>query len=139
MDEALSLLEKVLRNNQYSFTDARKRVFVSLYGQEPQSMHEIELTIGKAINRTSIYRVIELFEKMGLIRKIQIGWKYKIELSDVFVEHHHHISCLGCGKIIVIHEDKRIEKLINKLALEHHIQSPVHQLEIQGYCKACSF
>jgi Fur family ferric uptake transcriptional regulator len=137
MNPALLLFEKILRTNSLSITNARKKVFLALLGNEPQSMRDIERSINKSINRTSIYRVIELFDKLGLIHKVQIGWKYKIELSDVFVGHHHHISCLGCGKVIAIHEDKSIERLIHELAATHNIQRPVHQLEIQGYCEGC--
>lgn len=138
MEEARRLFEKILRNNSLHVTHARGVVFAALWGEEPQSMHELESAVGGMIDRTSIYRSVELFNRLGIVRKIQIGWKYKIELSDIFTAHHHHISCLGCGKVIAIHEDRRIEDLISRLATAHQFTRPVHQLEIQGYCPACS-
>ena len=138
MDEALLLFEKILRKNSFHITSPRKKVFLSLWDKEPQSMHELEKAVGKSIDRTSIYRAIELFNKLGIIHKVQMGWKYKIELTDVFIEHHHHISCLKCGKIIAIHEDSRMESLIKELAAANNIQNPVHQLEIQGICEKCA-
>ncbi len=138
MNKELLLFHKILRKNDLSVTNARKTVFLQLLGKEPQTMHELELAIGKKVNRTSIYRATEVFNRLGLVRKLQIGWKYKIELSDIFVEHHHHISCLGCGRVIVIHEDKKIEDLIREIATAHNVNRAVHQLEIQGYCQDCS-
>lgn len=138
MENALSLLEKILRNNSLNVTSARKTVFISLWNKEPQSMRDIEKSVASSIDRTSIYRAIELFNRLGIIHKIQIGWKYKIELSDIFVDHHHHISCLGCGKIIAVHEDAEIENLINEISKKHGFRQPTHQLEIQGYCADCT-
>lgn len=138
MDETPLLFEKILRNNSLHVTHARKEVFMALWNKEPQSMREIEKSIGQSIDRTSIYRSIELFNKLGIIHKVQMGWKYKIELSDIFIEHHHHISCLNCGKVIAIHEDEHIESMIHKLAETYKFTKPVHQLEIQGYCQRCT-
>lgn len=101
-------------------------------------MRDLEKTVASSIDRTSIYRAIELFGRLGIIHKIQIGWKYKIELSDIFVEHHHHITCLGCGKIIAIHEDTQIESLINEISKKQGFSQPTHQLEVQGYCAGCT-
>lgn len=138
MNDALILFEKILRHNSFHSTHARKAVFMALWNKEPQSMHEIEQSINGAIDRTSIYRSIELFTTLGIIHKVQMGWKYKIELSDIFIAHHHHISCLGCGRVIAIHEDERIENMIHELAKSYKFVHPVHQLEIQGYCEACA-
>lgn len=137
MNDALRILETVLRNNSLHVTTARRRVFVALYGKEPQSMNELHKATRHDINRTSVYRVIELFEALGVVHRIQIGWKYKVELSDLFVEHHHHASCVQCGRIFAIKEDVRIERMIAEIACLNGIHRPTHQLEIQGYCEHC--
>lgn len=138
MNDALQLFEKILRNNSLHVTAARKTVFYALWDKEPQTIRDIEKTVASSIDRTSIYRAIELFGRLGIIHRIQLGWKYKIELSDIFVEHHHHISCLGCGKITAVHEDTQIENLISQISELHGFNQPTHQLEIQGYCTTCT-
>lgn len=138
MDSGLQTLEYILKKEKHHITVHRRAVFKMLYGKKPLSMHELHQELKHTMDRTSIYRTIELFEKLGIIHRIQIGWKYKIELSDIFVAHHHHIRCLKCGRIIELAEDKRIEALIADIAATNNIQNPVHQLEIQGSCNDCS-
>jgi Fur family transcriptional regulator, ferric uptake regulator len=85
-----------------------------------------------------LYRTLALFERLGLVHRMYIGWKYKVELSDVFTHHHHHISCLKCGKIVAITEDEKIEQLISAVARSHGFTLQGHQLEVTGYCSLCS-
>jgi Fe2+ or Zn2+ uptake regulation protein len=131
------LLQKVLKDNGYSTTAPRLLVCESLCNEEPLSTNELAQKLHGQIDRASMYRTISLFEKLGLINRVYIGWKYKIELSDVFSHHHHHISCLNCGKIKAIHEEDEIEKLIHSLADTYGITADRHQLEIQGLCQDC--
>jgi Fe2+ or Zn2+ uptake regulation protein len=131
------LLQKVLHDNGYSMTTARQIVCEALWRKEPLSVTELTQSLGGQIDRASMYRTILLFEKLGLINRVYIGWKYKIELSDVFSNHHHHISCLTCGKIKAIHEEEDIEQLIQSLADNYGISAVRHQLEIQGHCEQC--
>jgi len=131
------LLQKVLRDKGYSLTNARKLIIDMLWDSEPQSTNELTTKLNGKIDRASLYRNITLFEKLGLIQRVYIGWKYKVELSDVFSNHHHHISCLKCGKIKAIHEEDEIEALIHSLANKYGISADSHQLEIQGFCDDC--
>lgn len=136
--KSLEILQKVLKDGGYSLTAPRKFVCELLWNREPQSMRELTQQLNGQIDRASLYRTIDLFEKLGLVQRIYIGWKYKVELSDILTHHHHHISCLGCGKVVALHEDDEIEQLIKSLSSRHGITTQSHQLEIQGYCTACS-
>jgi Fe2+ or Zn2+ uptake regulation protein len=139
MDEkATELLQRVLKDNGYSITAARKTVCELLWKQEPLSMRELTVRSQGKLDRASLYRTIDLFERLGLVERIYIGWKYKIELSDIFAHHHHHISCLQCGKIVAITEEEEIEHLITVLAKKHGFAAKSHQLEVRGLCEQCS-
>jgi Fur family ferric uptake transcriptional regulator len=133
-----SVLQQILRDRGYSTTKARLFVCELLWNHEPQSMRELTERAAGIIDRASLYRTIDLFEKLGIVQRIYIGWKYKVELSDAFVHHHHHISCLGCGKIVAITEEHEIEQLIHELAAKHGFTADNHQLEVRGYCASCS-
>lgn len=132
------LLRKVLKDNGYSLTKPRNVVGELLWGKEPQSMRELTERSSGLIDRASLYRTIDLFEKLGLVRRVYIGWKYKVELSDVFTHHHHHISCLDCGKVVAITEDTEIERLIHQISDRYGFTAPAHQLEVTGYCPDCT-
>lgn len=131
------LLKKILRDNGYSLTSPRRKIIDVLWDKEPQSTNELIVSLAGDIDRASLYRNLALFEKLGLIVRVYIGWKYKIELSDIFSNHHHHISCLKCGKIKAIHEEDEIEQLIHSLSDKYQISADRHQLEIQGVCAEC--
>jgi Fur family ferric uptake transcriptional regulator len=137
MDHKLQILSDILKRNGRSTTKPRQLVFNLLEDQEPQSMHDIYVKAEGKIDRASLYRIIRIFEQTGIAQRVYIGWKYKIELTDIFSHHHHHISCLGCHKLIAIHEDEKIEKLIANIAKKHHVLATSHQLEVQGYCINC--
>jgi Fur family ferric uptake transcriptional regulator len=137
MEDKLQILSDILKRNGYSTTKPRRLIFELLYNQEPQSMHALYVKTGGKIDRASLYRIIRIFEQTGIVQRVYVGWKYKIELTDIFLHHHHHISCLGCHKLIAIQEDQAIEALIKELAVKHQVLATSHQLEVQGYCKDC--
>lgn len=137
MLDATRQLQTALKEQGYSLTRARLSVFEALQGKEPQTMRELTDQVDVAADRASIYRTIMLFERLGIVQRLQIGWKYKLELSAAFSHHHHHLSCVSCGLIIPIEEDKTLEKRISGVARAHHFQPTAHQLEIRGHCPAC--
>lgn len=129
-------LEQTLRQHGYSATQARKRVFKALQGQQPLSMHTLIERCGD-IDRASVYRTVSLFEELGIIQRLQSGWKYRLELSDTFREHHHHATCLRCGTSYDVPEDTRLEVRLYELADLFGFQLERHQLELQGVCAEC--
>lgn len=128
--------KKLLKQNGQSVTRARLAVFGALLGQEPLSMPRLAERAGN-VNRASVYRAIELFERLGIVQRLNAGWKYRLELTDKFNEHHHHLTCLGCGRTIAINETE-LEQLITNLAASHNFKPSSHQIEIQGLCKDCA-
>ncbi|HKR82036.1 MAG TPA: Fur family transcriptional regulator [Candidatus Saccharimonadales bacterium] len=131
------LLQNVLAGRGYSMTKARQIVFDLLNTPEPQSMAELtKKAVGK-LDRASVYRNISLFEELGIVHRIYIGWKYKLELSDSFLAHHHHLSCLRCGKVVDIHDDALVDEFIAKVTRQFGFTPKRHQLEVDGVCADC--
>jgi Fur family ferric uptake transcriptional regulator len=126
----------ILKSNGYSLTKQRALVFDLLEGKEPMSMHELCEIAKNKLDRASLYRIIDLYEKLGIVQRVNIGWKYKVELSDKFSDHHHHLTCLKCGKIIPINESD-LESFIAGLARSNQFHPENHQVEVQGYCYEC--
>ena len=136
-DADVHTFRTLLRAHGYRVTDSREATFKLLVHPEPQSMREIIKRGDGSVDRVSVYRNIELFEKLGIVNRIYIGWKYKLELSDDFVRPHHHLTCLGCGNIIDIKDEAHIDEFIAELATRFDFQPRRHQFEIDGYCKNC--
>ncbi len=128
----------ILREHKYQVTSARLATFDLLKAPQPQTLQQILSRADGAVDRVSVYRNVDLFEKLGIAHRIYIGWKYKLELSDVFTGHHHHLSCLRCGAIIDIDDEQHIDEFIASITDKYGFTPRRHQFEIDGYCKNCS-
>lgn len=130
-------LAALLKKNGSSLTKPRKQLFDLLLDKEPQSMQVLVKRADGEIDRATVYRIIELFERLGIVHRLNIGWKYKIELSDVFLEHHHHMYCSQCGKTLEMPSNTMLETMIDSLAAKTGFAPRGHQLEIYGKCESC--
>ena len=129
-------LQQHLKSHRYSLTSARKVVFAALQDAEPQTMAALVKACAE-LDRATVYRTIELFEQLGIVQKLHIGWKYRIELTDTFMHHHHHMTCTHCGRIIPLPEDDELESRLWELATLRNFEPQDHQIEISGLCQAC--
>jgi Fe2+ or Zn2+ uptake regulation protein len=129
--------KNLLSESGYRITDARKTTFKLLISAEPQTIRQILSKAKGKVDRVSVYRNIELFEKLGIAHRVYVGWKYKIELSDDFIAHHHHLSCISCDKIIDIEDEKHIDEFIEEVAKKFNFKPRRHQFEVDGYCLDC--
>ena len=130
-------LEQVLTANGYSVTRQRRAVFKVLSGSEPISMRQLIDKLEGRLDRVSIYRTVALFERLGILVRLVSGFKYKIELSDSFNPHHHHLTCTECGKVIDVNVEE-LERHIRDLAKANNFTLIAHQVEIQGKCAECA-
>jgi Fe2+ or Zn2+ uptake regulation protein len=137
MTEPIQQLKIRLKGQGKSLTHPREAVFMALQNQEPQTMQQLAAAC-PIIDRASVYRSIALFEKLGVVQRMQIGWKYKLELTDSFHAHHHHLTCSNCGRTLPFEEDAELENRLKALAAKHNFSMQGHQLEIQGLCSQCS-
>jgi Fur family ferric uptake transcriptional regulator len=133
----LEQLAKTLKHHGCSTTKQRLAVFSALQDQEPLNMHQVVARC-TSTDRASVYRTIGLFERLGIVQRLQTGWKYKLELSDTFHIHHHHATCLGCGITLTLSEDTQLEKQLQQIAAAQQFTLQSHQLELHGYCARCT-
>lgn len=121
----------------YSVTSARKAVFSALSSADSITMRELTQHLENSVDRASVYRAVDLFQQLGIIQRVQIGWKYRLELSDQFNPHHHHIHCAQCGRVLSIPADEALENHIHQLAAKSGFSLQSHQLELSGICETC--
>src|SRR4051812_18203711 len=109
-------LKITLKQQGQSLTAPRRAVFAALQDKEPQTMRDVVTACRGLADRASVYRTVGLFEQLGIVQRLQIGWKYKLELGDTFHRHHHHLTCTGCGAVIPFDEDPVLEKSLQAAA-----------------------
>ena len=130
-----------MRETGLRITSTRKAFLEILFqGQKPLSAKEI-LTefrrVNKAVNKTTVYREIESFEKIGIVRSVQLGERstyYELALSH----HHHHLVCLECNQVedVDINEYSLL-KQEQRIITERQFQIMHHALEFFGLCRQC--
>ncbi|MDB5183579.1 MAG: transcriptional regulator, Fur family transcriptional regulator, ferric uptake regulator [Candidatus Saccharibacteria bacterium] len=136
MEEAKRKLEMTLKGSGYSLTRPRLAVLEYMLGREPVSVAVLTKALSSQIDRASVYRTITLFQILGIIQRHTVGLKYRIELTDMFAEHHHHFTCITCGAVTSMSE-QALERFVDKLAEHYGFIPTEHQIEVQGYCKNC--
>lgn len=129
----------ILRANNYLVTRERIRLFDELKGSEsPLSISRLVERTKNSLDQTTVYRNLATFEELGVSIRIYTGWKYKVELSDKFKKHHHHMTCTKCGAVVSFHESPEFVHQLKKLDELHSFKSESHSLELRGICKSCS-
>jgi Fur family transcriptional regulator, ferric uptake regulator len=129
-------LEQLFQAHHLRLTSPRRSVFRTLeQAHAPLFIHDIIKSCDDC-DRTSIYRTLETFIKLGIVEIIPTGWKQRYELSDLFRAHHHHLQCVRCGELISI-DTPKLEASIKAIADDHGYQLTSHHIELHGICKKC--
>ena len=126
-----------LKKAGYSLTKPRTLVFTALHNDAPLNMHDLYTQLRGTVNRTTVYRVIELFESLHIAQRVAKGWKYQLELTDQFIPHHHHFTCTQCQNSISFDEPDTFDAMLRSIASENHFTPSSHTLEIEGICSHC--
>jgi Fur family ferric uptake transcriptional regulator len=116
----------------------RKQV-VELLGGEPCALTALEIDRRLAgVGRATVYRALEQLEGLGLIQKVDLGGEAAgYERVDPGGEHHHHIVCEHCGRVIAF-EDERLEQAIVALGKRPDFTLSSHEVILRGECSRCA-
>lgn len=126
----------LLQTNRLSVTAPRKAIFETLLAAEkPLKNGEIARRT-PSVDRTSVYRTLELFASLGITQTIIQGWTPMTELAEPFKPHHHHITCENCGNVVEIENDT-LEDVLGLVASRYEFELHSHVVELSGLCKTC--
>ncbi len=130
-----ALLE-LLRDAGLRNTPPRQAVFKVLKGNPALTMRQLHIKMAGQLDTASLYRTLALFRQLGIVQDVVIAGERKVELTDAFSPHHHHIACSRCGVTTTIH-DAGFEASIEALAAHQGFRHESHSFEITGICAAC--
>lgn len=91
-------------------------------------------SLKKPISRATVYRTIKTIEEAGLVKYLRSINDEKI--YEVQKEHHDHMICEVCGKIIEFH-DSDLERLQDSICESHCFTPQRHTMKIFGVCENC--
>lgn len=131
-----SHFQYILNSEGHYYTPARQLVFDIINAYPAVTMKELRRRVHGRIPDSSLYRALQVFRELEIIRDVVIGGQQMIELSGEFRPHHHHVSCKQCGASVDINDEK-LEKYLEQLPQKHGYQHLSHSFEVIGLCKDC--
>ena len=103
------------------------------------------LKINPSIGLTTVYRTLDLLHRIGVVQRSDFGDKrarYELINNPTKEEHHHHLVCVRCNKIIdytdfLKEELELMKKTEKELSKKHHFKITHHAVDFYGLCEKC--
>ena len=88
------------------------------------------------IGQTTVYRSLKLLTEAGLAREVRLGDGRTYYEHNYNLEHHDHMICTECGKVIEFFSAE-LEAMQDVMAAKYGFKPTHHSLRILGICEAC--
>jgi Fur family ferric uptake transcriptional regulator len=130
-----------ISNGGLKATKQREEIFhIFLNSPGHKNLAQIYALVSKThptIGYTTVYRTLKLLTRLGLAeeRKFADGeTRYEPMVGE---EHHDHLICLQCGKIVEF-ENQTLEALQKEIADRYRFKIYHHRMELYGQCSQCA-
>jgi Fe2+ or Zn2+ uptake regulation protein len=131
-----------LRRVDQRYTTGRRAIIELLVAAgHPISIGDIAQRL-PAMPRSSAYRHLVDLQVAGVVRRVAANDEFaRYELVEDLGEHHHHLLCTNCGKVVDVTLpaafERSVEKTVDLLAAERGFRPHSHRLDILGHCADC--
>jgi Fur family transcriptional regulator, ferric uptake regulator len=130
----------ILRENGYKLTPQRHallKVIASHHDHlSPDAIYKITLQEHPNIGRVTIYRTLELLNKLNLVCRVHAPDGCRSYMMRRPTEHHHHLVCSRCGQSVDF-TDCDLSILEKKISEKTGYIIEGHLLELYGRCHDC--
>ncbi|RQD78537.1 MAG: transcriptional repressor [Halanaerobium sp. MSAO_Bac5] len=130
-----------LAENNYKFTRQRELIVETIVENEnwhfnAEELFEAVKEKDSEIGMATIYRTLELLEKLDLIHTLDFNEESRVYELYIEDQHHHHLICKRCGKLVEF-SDQGIEDFEKELEAKYDFCIDEHKLKFFGYCREC--
>ncbi|HYO29735.1 MAG TPA: Fur family transcriptional regulator [Thermomicrobiales bacterium] len=137
-EEANDSLAARLRRAGQRATPQRLVILGALRAGEHLSADEVFARVEPllpAVNRSTVYRTLELFRDLGLVSETDLGAGVRqFELLD---GRHHHLVCRVCGGRTEL-DDALVAPLREAIRARHGFTAGIDHLALFGRCATCA-
>ena len=130
-------LKQILHKENLRYTQQRQEVWDEICASdEHQDAENIYNSLRKRqikVSRATVYRTIDVLVKNNLVRRLNLGDGRSRFENKIGIEHHDHIVCLDCRKIVEF-MDETIEKMQIRIAKEQGFEIVRHVHQLFGRC-----
>jgi Fe2+ or Zn2+ uptake regulation protein len=142
-DDLHELVEVRLRRIDQRYTPGR-RAMVELLAAlgHPVSISDIARQL-PGVPRSSAYRHLVDLQSAGVVRRLAASDEFaRFELAEDLTEHHHHLLCSACGRVLDVTPTPSFERMVadmvQELAARENFHATGHALDIIGHCAECT-
>jgi Fur family transcriptional regulator, ferric uptake regulator len=133
-------VEQELRQRGYKITPQRRVIIGAIITSHehltPSAICARVRRDDPSVGLVTVYRTLEILARLGLICETHAGGSCRSYLMRRPSEHHHHLICSDCGRVIDF-TDCDLGKLERRLAAANNFKINSHLLEFLGQCRQC--
>jgi len=139
--EIIDKLKEVIKQKGLKYTKQREIILETILNSNKhlsaEDLYKLiqEKHPDEKIGIATVYRAVSFLEDSGLISSISLDKDTK-KFETNFKEHHDHLICVKCNKIVEFTNDK-IEKEQDKIAKKEGFELLDHAMYLYGVCKDC--
>lgn len=131
--------KEILKKYNKSYTKEREIIFnviKKLHHFDYSKLQDFLERKNINIWRASIFRTLNLFLEIGILENIcNKSWVLIYEYIDE-KNHHEHMKCKNCGKIIEF-DDEIIHNDLEKIAKKYDFKLLNHSITLEWLCREC--
>lgn len=139
-DQEQSIVEEHLRKSGFRWTAQRALIVrAALESHEHFTAEELLDICRKAdpkVSRATVYRTLSVLEEAGFVEGLETGDGGRRFEHVLGHEHHDHMVCLRCERIIEFRDDE-LERRQELAAKRVGFRIERHSLRLYGTCKEC--
>ncbi len=131
-----------LADHEQQYTANRRTVVEGLLAASaPISLPDL-LAASDSLAQSSAYRSLAVLEDAGVVRRLtHLGDHALFELDEHLTEHHHHLICEGCGRVVDVTLPEPVERAMDRgfeaVAGAAGFMPAHHTVDIYGICADC--
>ena len=135
-------LKEVIKEKGLKYTKQRELIFETILNCEKHLSAEDTYNVitekypDEKIGIATVYRALAFLEEAHLISSISVDKNIR-KFETNFKEHHDHLICTECNKIVEFVNEK-IEKEQEKIAKENNFTLLNHTMYLYGICEDCN-
>jgi Fur family ferric uptake transcriptional regulator len=140
MKPAKTIFRQYLKKNGKLYSKQREQILdIFLKTEQHPTINDLYDLVKKKypqIGLATVYRTMEVISDAGLASKVGFGDGIKHYEHKYKHQHHYHLICLKCGKVIEV-TSNRLEETKRQLAKKHDFTITRATMRLFGICKTC--
>jgi Fur family ferric uptake transcriptional regulator len=140
IDDVKKEFISTIKNSKLKNTKQRMQILETLFENDGHTnvddIYHLVKKKNPKIGYATVHRTLSLLNKLGIVEATKIGNQKTLYEHKYAHNHHDHIVCTKCGKIIEVASEE-LEKLQNQIAKKNKFKILDHKLIIYGLCEKC--